>query len=133
MSAPKRRFKLTSLLTLWPTSCDHPTRPRAPWRNGHVERLIGSIRRERLDCPIILNAANLRRVLRDYAEYYNSDRTHWLWARIRRLHGLSRPVAASFRAACWAVCTGDTAVPLRNEVSRRDRFSDGTAQARILH
>jgi hypothetical protein len=25
---------------------DHPTAPRSPWQNGHVERLIGSIRRE---------------------------------------------------------------------------------------
>jgi transposase InsO family protein len=28
---------------------DHPTGPRAPWQNGHAERLIGSIRRECLD------------------------------------------------------------------------------------
>ena len=28
---------------------DHPTAPRSPWQNGHVERLIGSIRREALD------------------------------------------------------------------------------------
>lgn len=55
---------------------DHPTQPRSPWQNGHVERLIGSIRRECLDHQIILNAAHLRRVLRDYADYYNFDRTH---------------------------------------------------------
>lgn len=55
---------------------DHPTQPHSPWQNGHVERLIGSIRRECLDHQIILNAAHLRRVLQDYAEYYNSDRTH---------------------------------------------------------
>ena len=24
---------------------DRPTAPRSPWQNGHVERLIGSIRR----------------------------------------------------------------------------------------
>jgi hypothetical protein len=27
---------------------DHPTVPRSPWQNGHVERFIGSIRRESL-------------------------------------------------------------------------------------
>ena len=27
----------------------HPTAPRSPWQKGHVERLIGSIRRE---CPL---------------------------------------------------------------------------------
>ena len=28
---------------------DRPTAPRSPWQNGHVERLIGSLRRECLD------------------------------------------------------------------------------------
>lgn len=55
---------------------DHPTQLRSPWQNGHVERLIGSIRRECLNHQIILNAAHLRRVLQDYAQYYNFDRTH---------------------------------------------------------
>jgi transposase InsO family protein len=27
---------------------DRPITPRSPWQNGHVERLIGSIRRERI-------------------------------------------------------------------------------------
>jgi putative transposase len=55
---------------------DRPTQPRSPWQNGHVERLIGSIRRECLDHVIVLNATHLRRVLRRYADYYNNDRTH---------------------------------------------------------
>jgi putative transposase len=55
---------------------DRPTQPRSPWQNGHVERLIGSIRRECLDHIIVWNAAHLRRVLRAYAVYYNNDRTH---------------------------------------------------------
>lgn len=55
---------------------DHPTQVASPWQNGHVERLIGSIRRECLNHQIILNAAHLRRVLQAYAEYYNRDRTH---------------------------------------------------------
>ena len=55
---------------------DRPTAFRSPWQNGHVERAIGSIRRECLDHTIILNAGHLRRVLRAYAEYYNNDRTH---------------------------------------------------------
>ena len=32
---------------------DHPTAPRSPRQNGHVERLIGSIRRECLDHVIV--------------------------------------------------------------------------------
>jgi len=55
---------------------DRPTRPYSPWRNGYVERVIGSIRRECLDHLIILDAAHLRRVLKAYADYYNNDRTH---------------------------------------------------------
>ena len=55
---------------------DHPTVPRSPWQNGHVERLIGSIRRESLDHLIVFDEAQLRRVLRNYASYYNQVRTH---------------------------------------------------------
>jgi transposase InsO family protein len=55
---------------------DHPTAPRSPWQNGHVERLIGSIRREALDHLIVFDEAQLRRVLKNYAAYYNRIRTH---------------------------------------------------------
>ena len=55
---------------------DRPTAPRSPWQNGHVERLIGSIRRECLDYTIIFGEAHLRRTLRAYAGYYNGTRTH---------------------------------------------------------
>lgn len=50
--------------------------PRSSWQNGHVERFIGSVRRECLDHVIIFNAAGLRRVLRRYVEYYERSRTH---------------------------------------------------------
>jgi transposase InsO family protein len=55
---------------------DKPTAPAAPWQNGFAERLIGSIRRECLDHIIVLGEANLRRILKSYADYYNSVRTH---------------------------------------------------------
>ena len=55
---------------------DHPTGARSPWQNGHVERLIGSIRRESLDHLIIIDEAQLRRALKNYASYYNKVRTH---------------------------------------------------------
>jgi transposase InsO family protein len=55
---------------------DHPTAPRSPWQNGHVERLIGSIRRECLDHVVVFGEAHLRRVLKTYASYYNKVRTH---------------------------------------------------------
>jgi transposase InsO family protein len=43
---------------------DHPTAPRSPWQNGHVERLIGSIRRESLDHLIVFGEAHLHGVLK---------------------------------------------------------------------
>jgi len=34
---------------------DRPTSPRSPWQNGYAERLIGSIRRERLDHVVVFS------------------------------------------------------------------------------
>jgi transposase InsO family protein len=48
----------------------------SPWQNGHVERLIGSVRRECLDHLVISGEAHLRRILKAYAAYYNEIRTH---------------------------------------------------------
>jgi putative transposase len=52
------------------------TAPRSPWQNAHVERLIGSIRRECLDHVIVVNEVGLRRVLASYVAYYMRSRTH---------------------------------------------------------
>ena len=50
--------------------------PRSPWQNGHVERLIGSIRRECLDHIVVLGERHLRQLLANYLTYYNGVRTH---------------------------------------------------------
>ena len=50
--------------------------PRSPWQNPYVERVIGSIRRECLDHVIIFNERHLRRVLKEYIDYYHRSRTH---------------------------------------------------------
>jgi hypothetical protein len=55
-----------------------PTAPHSPWQKGHVERLIGSIRRESLDHLIVVGEAHLRRVLKNYASYYKQVQTHLL-------------------------------------------------------
>jgi len=55
---------------------DHPTAARSPWQNGHVERLIGSVRHECLDHLVVFGEAHLRHVLKTYAGYYNKVRTH---------------------------------------------------------
>jgi transposase InsO family protein len=52
------------------------TAPGSPWQNPFCERLIGSIRRECLNQVIVLNERHLLRVLRSYAFYYHSSRTH---------------------------------------------------------
>jgi len=46
------------------------TAPQSPWQNPYIERLIGSIRRECLDHIIVLDETGLRRVLKEYFEYY---------------------------------------------------------------
>ncbi len=49
---------------------------RAPQANAHCERLLGSLRRECLDFVIPLGEGNLRRVVKEWAAYYNSSRPH---------------------------------------------------------
>jgi transposase InsO family protein len=55
---------------------DKPIAPGSPWQNGFAERLIGSIRRECVDHVVVLSKAHLRRILQEYACYYNELRTH---------------------------------------------------------
>jgi transposase InsO family protein len=49
---------------------------RSPWQNGTAERVVGSVRRELLDHVIVLNEDHLRRLLREYVDYYNAERVH---------------------------------------------------------
>ena len=48
----------------------------SPWQNGHVERLIGSIRRECTYYLIVLNEKHLRRILAKFSSYYSGWRPH---------------------------------------------------------
>lgn len=52
------------------------TPPHAPNANAVAERWIRSVRQECLDHLLILNQAHLRRVLTEYATYYNHERPH---------------------------------------------------------
>ena len=64
---------------------DKPIATASPWQNGFAERLIGSLRRECLDHIIVLDEEHLRRILKNYAAYYNGVRTHRsLQKRMRR-------------------------------------------------
>jgi transposase InsO family protein len=49
---------------------------RSPCQNGTAERVVGTVRRELLDHVIVLNEHHLRRLLRNYADYYNNERVH---------------------------------------------------------
>ena len=49
---------------------------RSPWQNGTAERFVGSVRRELLDHVVVLNEDHLRRLLREYVDYYNAERVH---------------------------------------------------------
>jgi transposase InsO family protein len=44
---------------------------RSPWQNGKAERFVGSVRRELLDHIVVLGEDQLRRLLREYVDYYN--------------------------------------------------------------
>jgi putative transposase len=50
--------------------------PRSPWQRADVERVIGSIRRERLDHVIVFHESSFRRTLDQYFDYYHRSRTH---------------------------------------------------------
>src|SRR5713101_1962469 len=63
--------------------------PQSPWQNAYVERFIGSIRRECLDHIIVFHEARLRRILKDYFDYYERCRTH---LSLEKDTPLSRPV-----------------------------------------
>jgi putative transposase len=55
----------------------HPKRTalQSPWQNGTAERFVGSVRRELLDHVVVLGEDHLRRLLREYVEYY-TERVH---------------------------------------------------------
>ena len=50
---------------------DIVTTPASPWENSYAERVIESLRRECLDQVIVLNECHLRRMLKEYLNYYH--------------------------------------------------------------
>jgi hypothetical protein len=88
---------------------DHPIAPRSAWRNGHAERLIGSIRRECLDHIVVFVEVHLRRILDVYARDYNEIRTSCPWTRIRRAVGRPSASASSLPSQSSADFTVNTA------------------------
>ena len=62
-----------------------PTPYRAPNASAHVERLIGTLRRECLDRMLIWNERHLRSILGEFIAWYNHGRVH------QGLHGIPDP------------------------------------------
>jgi transposase InsO family protein len=83
---------------------DHPSAPRSPWQNGHVERVIGSIRREFLDHLMVFDEAQLRRVLKDYVSYYTRSGRISHWRRMRPIFGASKSSVSSQASRFWVGC-----------------------------
>ncbi len=44
--------------------------------NAYVERLNGSIRREALDHFLLFSEKQVRKIVKEYVEYYNHQRPH---------------------------------------------------------
>lgn len=65
---------------------------RAPRQNTICERFLGSVRRECLNHVLDLGEGHLRRVLREYAAYFNTARPHQGLG-----HGIPEPAAAHAR------------------------------------
>jgi transposase InsO family protein len=82
---------------------DKPIAPSSPWQNGFAERLMGSIRRECLDHIIVLGEEHLRRILKNYAAYYNGVRTH---RSLNKDAPVSRPVQRSGIISSHAILGG---------------------------
>ena len=82
---------------------DRPVSPSSPWQNGHVERVIGTIRRECLDHVLIIGTRHLRQVFASYAAYYNQARTHLA---LQKDAPLRRAVQRSGRIVAIPVLSG---------------------------
>ena len=56
--------------------CTKPkvTSYKSPWQNGIAERFILSARTDLLNQVIVFNEDHLRRLMREYVDYYNKDR-----------------------------------------------------------
>ncbi|MCP4609310.1 MAG: transposase family protein [Planctomycetes bacterium] len=53
------------------------TNYKSPWQNGTAERWVKNCRNELLNHVIVFNEHHLRKLLRKYVDFYNSDRTHY--------------------------------------------------------
>lgn len=76
------------------------TVPYVPLSHPFIERAIGTIRREYLDCTLFWNSADLQRKLECFQQYYNEARVH------RALDGQTPTDVAKLRRATSADLVG---------------------------
>jgi transposase InsO family protein len=50
--------------------------PRSPWKSAYIERVIGTIRRERLDHVVVFGEMSLLGRVSKFVDYYRRTRTH---------------------------------------------------------
>ena len=81
---------------------------RSPWQNGHVERLIGSIRRECTDHLIVLNEEHLRRFLRNSPPIIMGGVLMFRLGRIHRTGARSSVSETLSHMQSWADCITGT-------------------------
>ena len=82
---------------------DKPIARGSPWQNCFAERLIGTICRECVDHVIALGERHLHQVLKSYANYYNTARTH---RSLDKDAPVSRPVQRIGRIVSHAMAGG---------------------------
>ena len=70
---------------------------RAPNANAYAERVIETIRAERLDWTLILGRRQLDRTLRTYVDHYNRGRPHRALGLAPPLAGAAEPIPVSPR------------------------------------
>jgi putative transposase len=80
---------------------------RAPNANAHVERWVGSVRRECLDRLLIFNRRQLETILRVYVRHYNERRPH-------RALGLQAPDPAAVSSKRTEPASGAIAIRRRD-------------------
>ena len=103
----KQETSLKRLLRVRPLRAmgirDKPIALGSPWQNCFAERLIGTIRRECVDHVIAWDEQHLHQVLKSYANYYDTSRTH---RSLDKDAPVSRPVQRIGRIASHAMAGG---------------------------
>jgi len=79
---------------------------RSPRANSFAERYVGTLRRECLDHLLIHGERHLRRILAEYARYYNEHRPHQSREQRPPLHEPGQPVDITSRIRCGRSSTG---------------------------